>query len=139
MALVSINLTPSRRELRQFGLFFFPAFAALLGWILLRATGSWSVAGTLWGIGSAAILLGAVAPAAVRPIWVATMLVTYPIGLVLSHVAIGIVYYLVVTPVGLLLRLFKGDPLHRAWDPDATSYWIRRKPPADVDRYFKQF
>lgn len=33
-------------------------------------------------------------------------------------------YFLAITPGGLLRR-GKKDPLHRTWDPNAPSYWIR--------------
>ena len=67
------------------------------------------------------------------------MYVTFPIGLVLSHVIIAFIYYVVLTPAGLLLRLFKGDLLARAYDPSATTYWIKRTPQTDTSRYFRQF
>ncbi|MFF8960132.1 hypothetical protein [Streptomyces sp. NPDC014894] len=38
------------------------------------------------------------------------------------------IYFLVFTPLSLLLRLFH-DPLHRRWDPSADHYWHYRRPP----------
>ena len=38
-------------------------------------------------------------------------------------VLLALVYYLVVTPIGLLTRAIK-DPLSRGWDPVAASYWV---------------
>ena len=43
------------------------------------------------------------------------------------------------TPVGLLLRLRGFDPLSCRFQPEADSYWIPRRPPAELDRYFRQF
>ena len=74
-----------------------------------------------------------------KPIWVGTMVLTFPIGLVLSHVLVAAAYYLVLTPAALVLRLFRRDPLARAWEPEATSYWVRRAPAPDPSRYFRQF
>ena len=139
MALISINKNPSQRELRQFGLMFFPAFLAMIAWITYRATGSWIVPSICLGLAVLSLALGAMAPAAMRSIWIVTMYVTFPIGFVISHVLMAIVYYLVVTPAGLLLRLFKGDPLQRSADPAAKSYWIRRPDQPDSERYFRQF
>lgn len=139
MALISIDMNPPRRQLRQFGLVFFPAFMGLLGWILTRATGSITAGIVCWSLAPLVFLLGAFAPAAVRPFWIVSMCVSFPIGFVISHVVIALVYYVVLTPAGLLLRLFKGDPLKRAWDPAVESYWIKRPPEATVERYFRQF
>ena len=57
----------------------------------------------------------------------------------LSHVALAATYYLVLTPIGLLLRLVHGNPLDRAPDRSAASYWTARRPLRDVRRYFRQF
>jgi hypothetical protein len=40
------------------------------------------------------------------------------------------VFYLVVTPIGLLMRALKKDLLRLKLDPAAKSYWIVREPPA---------
>ncbi|MGE0615702.1 MAG: hypothetical protein AB7P04_08665 [Bacteriovoracia bacterium] len=39
----------------------------------------------------------------------------------------GIFFYLVVTPLALLIKLFRRDPLKLKFDPTAASYWIERK------------
>ncbi|WP_197287611.1 hypothetical protein [Streptomyces apocyni] len=44
-------------------------------------------------------------------------------------VLLAIVYYLVVTPIGLLARV-TSDPLTRRWDPKAESYWVTPTPRA---------
>jgi hypothetical protein len=41
----------------------------------------------------------------------------------------GLLFYLTVTPTGLLMRLFRKDPLRLRFDPEAKSYWIERQPP----------
>jgi hypothetical protein len=51
------------------------------------------------------------------------------LGKVVSPVALGVMFYFVFTPVGLLMRLSGKDPLRLKREPDAASYWIRRQPP----------
>lgn len=46
-----------------------------------------------------------------------------------SPVMMAVIFYLVVTPMGLLMRWRGKDPLHRRFDRAATSYWIIRDPP----------
>lgn len=48
---------------------------------------------------------------------------------IVGPVALGIVYFGVVTPTGLLMRLLGKDPLRLRIDKAATSYWIVRTPP----------
>ena len=67
------------------------------------------------------------------------MLAAEPLGWTFSHAFLAIAYYLVLTPIGLLLRLFGHDAMHRQIDPGATSYWIKRDPAPDSSRYFRQF
>ena len=49
------------------------------------------------------------------------------------------IYYLVLTPVGLLLRIRGYDPLNRKFQPRADTYWVERETSVDTDRYFRQF
>ncbi|MCX7113269.1 MAG: SxtJ family membrane protein [Proteobacteria bacterium] len=78
---------------------------------------------------SAIFLLFAVAiPKALAPLnWVWTRF-----GLVLhkivSPVVLGVLFFLVFTPIGLIIRLFGNDPLHLRFDSQAQSYWIVRSP-----------
>ena len=65
--------------------------------------------------------------------------VALPIGFVVSHVVMAALFFGLFMPIGLLFRLLGRDSLHRKSDPDASTYWIRRKAVADVRRYFRQF
>lgn len=51
------------------------------------------------------------------------------LGKIVSPIALGILYYLVLTPVGALMRLTGKDPLRRRLQPDSASYWLARTPP----------
>jgi len=51
------------------------------------------------------------------------------LGKVLSPVALAVLFYGVLTPVGTLMRLSGKDPLRLRLDPEADSYWIGRVPP----------
>ncbi len=62
-----------------------------------------------------------------------------PIGLVISYVILAATYYLVLTPIGLVLRLFGYDPMHRRFDREAKTYWVPREEDANTDRVFRQF
>lgn len=108
---------------RSFGLVFF-AFFLILG--LLPLLKGESV--RIWAIlaGSASAFLAVFAPRALAPanrLW--TRFGSLLHGIV-SPVALGIVFYAVVTPVGLLMRAFGKDSLHLRKMPQAETYWIRR-------------
>ena len=48
---------------------------------------------------------------------------------IISPVMLGLVFYLCITPIGFLMRLFGKDPLRLRLEPEADTYWIRREPP----------
>jgi Saxitoxin biosynthesis operon protein SxtJ len=51
------------------------------------------------------------------------------IGKVVSPIALGILFYGVLTPLGAMIRLTGKDSLRLKFDPDSDSYWIPREPP----------
>jgi hypothetical protein len=57
------------------------------------------------------------------------------LGHINNHVLLGAFYYVIVTPMGLILRLFR-DPMHRKIDLNTASYWspVRRKAEAETYR-----
>jgi hypothetical protein len=48
---------------------------------------------------------------------------------IVSPVILGVLFFLIFTPIGVLMRLFGGDPLRLRFDNKAQSYWIERSPP----------
>lgn len=51
------------------------------------------------------------------------------LGKVVSPVALGVLFYGVLTPLATVIRLAGKDPLRLRLDPGVDSYWIVRKPP----------
>ena len=53
---------------------------------------------------------------------------------------LALVYYLVVTPIGLIMRLFGYDPMTRRRDCEFESFWVPRgKGDRGPESYFRQF
>ena len=50
----------------------------------------------------------------------------FVLGWINTRLILGIFFYLILTPVGLIMRLFGRDPLHRKLDRKATTYWEKR-------------
>lgn len=51
------------------------------------------------------------------------------LGKIVSPIVIGILFYGVITPFGVVMRLAGKDPLRLKRDPGAATYWIKRDPP----------
>ena len=138
MSLMRINRNPSRRQLATFGACWL-LFFGCIGIAMLRRGDSWTTAATVGAIAVVVPVIGWVLPRFMRLVYVGMAYLTFPIGFVVSHLILGVVYYFVVAPTGLLMRLFGHDPLHRRFDANAKSYWVPRETPPDMKRYFRQF
>ncbi len=134
-----INDNPSPRELRQFAGIWFPAFWLAVASLLyfVAAGPRAAVAGAVAGLAVGAI--GVRRPAFMHPIYLAWMYAAYPIGFVISHLLLGLIFYGVVTPVGLVMKLVGYDPLQRRLRTGESSYWTRSATVADNTQYFRQF
>jgi hypothetical protein len=147
MALIRIDWKPTPTRLRRFGVVSTFVFAALACWALFHhGPGLLSTGGTarawvpvLFACSAGSLLLAAVVPRALRPLYVGLSLVGAPLGFVLSWLMLGIMYFLVLTPVGLVMRAFGWDPMHRRFERERHSYWAEHASPSEVERYFRQY
>ena len=78
-------------------------------------------------------------PKANAPLFVGLSVVAFPIGFVLSYVIMATLFYVVIAPVGFVLRLVGKDPMDRRFLPRAPSYWLDARPARAKSDYFKQF
>lgn len=140
MALLEFNRNPSTREVRQFALYWLSGFCLLLAVVALLRYGSRPLAAAFCVGAVASIALGLMRPAWMRIVFLVWMGAAFPIGWLISHTLMAAIYFLVITPIGMLMRLFGRDPLARRFDSDASSYWTPRSSQAtDPARYFRQF
>ncbi len=123
---------PSRGDLRRFGLLFSVLFGALAAYLAWRRG---LPAATLPAVISGVLLLAAVAlPVVLQPAWWPWMIAARVLGFVNSHLLLALVFYLLFTPLGLMMRLLGRDPLgDRDFDKARTtvanggSLWQRRR------------
>ena len=111
------------RDLRKFGLTVGGVFAALGLLFLLRHKPWWP-----WFVwpGVPLVVLGAVLPRSLKWIYVAWMTLAMLMGAVVSTILLVLLFFLVVTPMGLVARLAGKDFLSRKLEPGAASYWLGR-------------
>ncbi len=133
-----ISFAPPSRTLRQFAgmwTLFFGGLACWQGLVRDNTTVAWILAGLALAVGP----LGLIKPQAIRLVFVGAMLLAFPIGWLVSRVILALIFYGLITPVGLVLRLTRRDPLCRGYRPDLESYWQPKPMPTDVRSYFRQF
>ena len=138
MAMIELRINPTAKDLKWFGLILL-AFFGLVGVLVWRATGSLAWPRAIWGAATLLALLYYVVRPLRRPIYVGWSYLTYPIGWVVSHVLMGVVFFGLFTVAGMLMRLFGYDPMTRRFDRSATSYWVKHEESSDVSSYFRQY
>ena len=139
MPIIEVDWNPPGKNLRVFSVACLVFCVALAAYLHLGHGKSLSTAGIIAGIGLLVAVVGLLIPPLVRPLYVVLMVVALPVGLIVSTVLLLVVYYLVLTPIGLLTRLFGHDPMGKRFDPAATSYWSKRKTVKESGTYFKQY
>ena len=117
-----------------------PVVAAVLGgsgWIKTGAWPSW----TLWlaGVGGAAGVFLWLVPQIAGPFYALWFGLAAAMGFVISNTAVTVIYFGVITPVGLLLRLSGRDPMERRFESGQESYWKDAEKVEDAERYFRQY
>lgn len=137
MALIELKTNPTARDLKWFGLILL-AFFGVVGGIVWLRSGSLAIPRIIWGAGVVLAAIYYAIPPARKPMFVGWSYLTYPIGFVVSHVLLAVLFFGVFTTVGLVMRLFGYDPMRKTFDRSATTYWVRHEESADVSRYFRQ-
>jgi hypothetical protein len=68
------------------------------------------------------------------------MAFAFALGWINTRIILGIFFYGILFPVGLVLKILRRDPLARKVDRRAASYWIRHEPvPLDRQKYERPF
>lgn len=135
--MIERNNRPSRRDLVWFG----PILLAFVGIVGAIATWRFDAPGvgrTIWATLLPFVLVYFALPPTRIPIYRLYMAVFFPVGWTISHLVLLVLFFAVVTPTALLMRLFRYDPMKRRKDPDADSYWTDHRTGGGTSRYLKQ-
>jgi Saxitoxin biosynthesis operon protein SxtJ len=113
------------KEVRKFGLLF-----AALG-VLVGAYMAWKGIRSLWipfGLAGIFLLTGLAIPRMLRPFYVAWMRFASILAWINTRVLLSAFFFLVLTPIGLVMRLMGKDLLDKKIDRSAKSYWVKQAP-----------
>lgn len=124
------------RQLRSFGLLVGGLFGVLGFWpVLFRGEDA-----RLWALIPSALLVipALVFPASLRPAHRVWMAAGDALGWINTRIILSLVYYVLVTPMGVMMRLLGRDPMRRRLEPAANSYRVPRptRPSDHMDRQF---
>lgn len=119
------TLDTSKKALQKFGLVIAIGLG-LIGIYISLKTNNLNVSKWLWGIGLLFLILCFILPTILRPVYRIWMLIAYFIGRIISNVILIVLYYVVLTPTGLVLRLFGKDILNKKFEKNHESYWVKK-------------
>ena len=127
---------PDKKGLREFGLvtgaLFVGLFGVLFPWLFhfQFPLWPWIIAGVLWGL---ALLV----PTGLKSIYYGWMFIALIIGWINTRILLALVFYLVITPTGLIMRLLGKQPMQR-FHSSVTSYrqLTSPRPPQHLERPF---
>ncbi len=124
------------KELRAFGLLVGAVFSAIGLWpTLIHAAPPrfWALV-----LGGALIGLGLTVPVALRPVHRIWMKVGHVLGYVNTRILLGLIFFLVVTPMGIMRRALGKDAMQKVFAQDATTYRVPKSPrhPAHMKHQF---
>ena len=129
-----LDRTP--RALRNFGLLFSGIFSIAAAVMVWKGSALWTAAAAAAGM---ALLAGLAFPRALLYPYVGWMTFALLVGSIMTRLVLAAVYFVVMTPIGLLLKLTGKDMLDRKIDKNANTYWKRHEAETDLKRYTRQF
>ena len=127
-------------SMRIFGLVMLVGFGLLGGlalWSWREAHVTWRLVlgATLVAIGTVIFLWSLVSPRTLPPVYRGWMSFGQRIGTIVSSILLSVLYFVVFTIVGLLMRVFGTDPLERKIVRGSGTYWRKHAPPSTAADY----
>lgn len=128
-------MTSGRAQERKSALTVGIVLLALAAWSAYR--GRETAVGAFGALGGTLIAAGLFVPPAARAFHVVWMRLAHALGWVNSRILLALLYYLVMTPMGLVQRVGGRDALRRRGAASA-SYWIPRSAPKQSKEQFER-
>ncbi|MBI4691120.1 MAG: hypothetical protein HY754_12780 [Nitrospirae bacterium] len=130
------KLKTDNRILRNFGILFFIVFCLVSFYVYRRGFIDWQ-----WFliIGILFLTSGLVKPSLLRRFYKLWMLFALMLGRIMTHIILTITFFVIITPVTIILRISGKDLLNERINKGSETYWIKHEVINDKDRYKKQF
>ena len=127
-----------KQEIKKFGMGLTAFLCLIGGWQFYK--GHASISGWFFGFGGLAIALAFFSPLVLKPLYKVLTTISSAVGWVNTRILLGIIFYLIFTPIGVFSRLIKKDLLDESIDKNAKSYWESgSKAVFSREQYEKQF
>lgn len=131
----SSTLDPKLPSERSFGILFFVVFLLVAGYGWIKGFSDLVIYGSIL-LSFFFLLTGLFAPSVIRPLNKLWFQLGLLMGRVVSPIVLGILFFIVITPIALLMRIFGRDEL-KLKKRNVNSYWVERQPHGPDPESFK--
>ena len=132
------SLDPTEKELRRYGLMMAGVLSFFVALFLYKAWHTAAMALAVWVLFF--LTMGLFAPTRLERVYSVWMKFAEVVGNFNFKLILGLMYFVVFTPVRMVASLFRGDPLTRKIEPEKKSYWHDCEPrSSDPKRFERQF
>jgi hypothetical protein len=128
---------PTSRELTILAGLFLVIPSVIGGYMLWKGSAN----GWIWIAAGVALGLSRLVTPFFKAIYRVWIVLSIILGYFVSRILLTIIFFVIITPMGLIMRILGKDPMDRKLDPKAASYWIAKEQEKDlsIERYEKQF
>jgi hypothetical protein len=126
MAGGTVDHKANTKELRNFGLLVGGVFSVIGVWPMVFRGEPFR----LWAVivGSGLILFGVLVPTWLAPIHRGWMWVGHVLGWINTRIILGVIFYGLITPIGVLFRLLGKDTMRQTFSDASPTYRVNREP-----------
>ena len=115
---------PTAADLEDFGSFLAAFMAVLAAISIIKQGNAWPILIAVAGYG---LVAGYLVQPAIRPVFRGAMWLGLKINWFMTRLILTVFFAVILTPIGLFMRLFRKDMLGRKADRNAPSYWTPHK------------
>ena len=131
------NIKSEKSDLRKFGITIGVILLIIAGFLFWKEKESFQI---LLTFGVTLCILGIAIPFILKPIYWVWMIFATILGWIMTRVILSLLFYIIVTPIGLIPRFFGKQFLELRWDKSKESYWnFRTNEHLKKENYEKQF
>ena len=128
------NISTTKKDIKNFGFLIGGILVIISLFLIWKDIASYKI---IMPIGVIFILFGKFLPTILKPIYLAWMTFAVILGWIMTRVILAILFYLIVTPIGLIGRIFGAKYLNLSWNDNVKSYWDKRdKTVSDIEKQF---
>ena len=131
------NIRSEKSDLRKFGITIGIILVMIAGFFFWKEKESFQIFLT---VGAVLCIFGVVIPVILKPIYWIWMIFATILGWIMTRIILSILFYVILTPIGLIPRLFGKQFLELKWNRTNRTYWNYRS--GDViekEKYEQQF